>query len=203
MMDTVRVLIADDHPLFREDMGGLLDKVEDIAVVGEAADLRRGSGRRTVRGKRAHGLVRRRGSRKAPLVAQAVRKVSLETEQLAWLVLRAVNQTQTKGSTVRLAVPTDPEVDVQLPVAVTDEELLLAEEYLERHSYLAREDITLTRGTYTITPTGLNWLESGPPQRLEAAETIAESPEKSEPHSATGGIPEGARRPGWRRVFRS
>src|SRR5215207_2113970 len=34
MEDTVRVLIADDHPLFREGMRGRLDRV---AVVGEAA----------------------------------------------------------------------------------------------------------------------------------------------------------------------
>jgi DNA-binding NarL/FixJ family response regulator len=37
MEDTVRVLIADDHPLFREGMHGRLDRVSDIAVVGEAA----------------------------------------------------------------------------------------------------------------------------------------------------------------------
>jgi DNA-binding NarL/FixJ family response regulator len=37
MEDTVRVLIADDHPLFREGMRGRLDRVADIAVVGEAA----------------------------------------------------------------------------------------------------------------------------------------------------------------------
>jgi DNA-binding NarL/FixJ family response regulator len=37
MKDTVRVLIADDHPLFREGMRGRLDRVDDIAVVGEAA----------------------------------------------------------------------------------------------------------------------------------------------------------------------
>ena len=37
MKDTVRVLIADDHPLFREGMRGRLDRVADIAVVGEAA----------------------------------------------------------------------------------------------------------------------------------------------------------------------
>ena len=129
--------------------------------------------------------------------------MSLETERLAWLVLRAVNQTRTKGSTVRLAVPTDPEVDAQLPVAVTDEELLLAEEYLERHGYLARADITLTRGTYTITPAGLKWLERGSPQHPEGAETIAEAPYGTEPHSATGGTHEGARRPWWRRVFGS
>jgi DNA-binding NarL/FixJ family response regulator len=37
MEDTVRVLIADDHPLFREGMRGRLDRVTDVAVVGEAA----------------------------------------------------------------------------------------------------------------------------------------------------------------------
>jgi DNA-binding NarL/FixJ family response regulator len=37
MEDTIRVLIADDHPLFREGMRGRLDRVADIAVVGEAA----------------------------------------------------------------------------------------------------------------------------------------------------------------------
>src|SRR5829696_6030530 len=37
MEDTVRVLIADDDPLFREGMRGRLDWVVDVAVVGEAA----------------------------------------------------------------------------------------------------------------------------------------------------------------------
>jgi DNA-binding NarL/FixJ family response regulator len=37
MEDSVRVLIADDHPLFREGMRGRLDRVADVAVVGEAA----------------------------------------------------------------------------------------------------------------------------------------------------------------------
>ena len=37
MEDTVRVLISDDHPLFREGMRGRLDRVADVAVVGEAA----------------------------------------------------------------------------------------------------------------------------------------------------------------------
>jgi hypothetical protein len=36
--------------------------------------------------------------------------VSLETGQLAWLVLKTVNRTQAKGSTVRLVVPRDPEI---------------------------------------------------------------------------------------------
>jgi DNA-binding NarL/FixJ family response regulator len=37
MKDAVHVLIADDHPLFREGMRGRLDRVSDIEVVGEAA----------------------------------------------------------------------------------------------------------------------------------------------------------------------
>ena len=127
--------------------------------------------------------------------------MSFETEQLAWLVLRTVNQTQTKGSTVRLAIPRDPEVVAQLPVAVTDEELLLAEEYLEGHGYLARAGITLSRGTYTITPAGLKWLERGSPQQLGATETIMEAPERAEPRPATGGAQESARRPWWRRII--
>jgi DNA-binding NarL/FixJ family response regulator len=36
-MTAIRVLIADDHPLFRDGMHGLLDSVEDTEVVGEAA----------------------------------------------------------------------------------------------------------------------------------------------------------------------
>ena len=37
MKNAVRVLIADDHPLFREGMRGRLDRMGDIAVVGEAS----------------------------------------------------------------------------------------------------------------------------------------------------------------------
>ena len=36
-MTPIRVLIADDHPLFRDGMHGLLDSVEDTEVVAEAA----------------------------------------------------------------------------------------------------------------------------------------------------------------------
>ena len=35
--DKIRVLIADDHPLYRDGMHGLLDSVPDTEVVGEAA----------------------------------------------------------------------------------------------------------------------------------------------------------------------
>ena len=37
MEETIRVMIADDHPLFREGMSGRLDRVADVAVVGEAS----------------------------------------------------------------------------------------------------------------------------------------------------------------------
>ncbi len=37
-MSVVRVLIADDHPLFRDGMHGLLDSVGGTEVVGEAPD---------------------------------------------------------------------------------------------------------------------------------------------------------------------
>ena len=37
-MDPLRVLIADDHPLFRDGMRGLLESVPDTEVVGEASD---------------------------------------------------------------------------------------------------------------------------------------------------------------------
>jgi DNA-binding NarL/FixJ family response regulator len=37
MEDTVRVLKAEDHPLFREGMRARLDRVADVVVVGEAA----------------------------------------------------------------------------------------------------------------------------------------------------------------------
>ena len=35
-MDTLRVLIADDHPIFRNGMRALLGSVPDLEVVGEA-----------------------------------------------------------------------------------------------------------------------------------------------------------------------
>ena len=36
-MDVVRILIADDHTLFREGLKSLLSSVEDMSVVGETA----------------------------------------------------------------------------------------------------------------------------------------------------------------------
>jgi YesN/AraC family two-component response regulator len=36
-MDPIRVLIADDHPLYRDGMRGLLDSEPSTQVVGEAS----------------------------------------------------------------------------------------------------------------------------------------------------------------------
>ena len=35
--DAIRVLLADDHQLFREGVASLLERAEDIELVGEAA----------------------------------------------------------------------------------------------------------------------------------------------------------------------
>ncbi len=87
-----------------------------------------------------------------------------ELEQLAWVVLWTVNRTQAKGSTARIVVPRDPEVAYELDVVPTEDELLSAEEYLLDQGYVAPVDIGLTRGTYTITPAGLDWLNSSLPR---------------------------------------
>ena len=90
-----------------------------------------------------------------------------EPEQLAWTVLQTVNRTQAKGSTARIVVPRDPEVEYDLDVVPTEDQLLSAEEYLLDHGYVAAVDISLTRSTYVITPARLDWLERGLPELPE------------------------------------
>jgi hypothetical protein len=89
-------------------------------------------------------------------------RMILETEELAWVVLRVANRTQARGSTARLVIPRAPEVADQLGVDLEEDRFLAAEEYLLERGYVAPVDIGLTRGAYTITPTGLRWLERGP-----------------------------------------
>ncbi len=92
------------------------------------------------------------------------------TERLAWVVLRAANRTQAKGSTVRLVFPREPEVIDELGLGPTDVRLLSAVEYLQDRGYLARADIVLSMGAaYTLTPAGLAWLEEGTSEPPEAA----------------------------------
>ncbi len=148
--------------------------------------------------------------------------MSPELERLAWLVLRTANRMQAKGSTARIVVPRDPELtDVlgpELGSIPTDDDLLSAEEYLEENGFLETTYIGLTRGTYTITPAGLRWIERGSPGATEMHQAAREEEdppglgfasggdrEASEPTSGVsedrpGGV-RGSRRPWWRRVL--
>ena len=85
---------------------------------------------------------------------------------------------------------------------ITEERLLTAEEWLVDRGYLAPADVGLTRGTYTITPAGLEWLRGGIPEPLEAPQKATE--DASDPKPTTGGAGVSAdseRVPWWRRVF--
>ena len=119
--------------------------------------------------------------------------MSPKPERLAWYVLRTANRTQAKGSTARIVVPRDPEMFDELGrewgVSPTDEDLLSAEEYLEEHGYLAPTDIGLTRGTYTITPAGLRWIEKEPPGTPGMPQAPEEESEDKKPRRspASGG----------------
>jgi hypothetical protein len=77
------------------------------------------------------------------------------------------------------------------PISGKDE-LLSAEENLQDHGYVA--DIQLTRGTYTISPAGLDWLDGGLPEPSEAAQMFVEEPER-EPRPATRGAQANTKRP--------
>ena len=37
-METIKILIADDHPVFRDGIKKLLDEQEDLEVIGQASD---------------------------------------------------------------------------------------------------------------------------------------------------------------------
>jgi hypothetical protein len=135
--------------------------------------------------------------------------MSLDTQQLAWLILQMVNRTQGKGTTIRLVVPRDPEVARQLDATLAEHALpaaeeymlLAAEAYLLERGYIAPANLDLTWGTYTITPTGLGWLKEGLPdkeaafdsaQRIEEVEeerrrlADVEEPGPQEPSSGVG-----------------
>jgi hypothetical protein len=112
-------------------------------------------------------------------------------KNLPWLVLRAANRTQAKGSTVRLIVPRAQEVADELGMELTDSQLLSVEEHLHNHGYIEPANIGLTWGTYTITPAGLRWLEeAAPPSESSDSPTEALSsspvwPEPAEPAGTT------------------
>jgi hypothetical protein len=142
--------------------------------------------------------------------------MSSETEQLAWLLLEALNRTQGRGTTVRLVVPSAPEVTSELDPALAEHELLAAEAYLLERGHIAPANIGLTWGTYTITPAGLRWLEEAPSeppeQPTEAPESVVEEPRESpdtpferpkgeEVRLEAPSPQEGSEKAWWRRVF--
>ena len=94
-----------------------------------------------------------------------IQDMSYDTEQLPWVILRRVNQTQAKGSTVRLIVPRNPEVVEELGRELgsvpTDRDPLSRAEYLLEHGYAVPVDSGLKKGAYTITSAGLKWIDRG------------------------------------------
>jgi hypothetical protein len=128
--------------------------------------------------------------------------VRADTQQLAWLVLETVNRLQGKGSTVRLVVPSSPEVARQLDPSLAEHELLAAEEYLLEQGHIAPANLGLTWGTYTVTLAGLDWLDEGYPWPSGAPQTPA-----ADTVGAAGHLPdgeeaqEGADSTWWRRVL--
>jgi hypothetical protein len=125
-----------------------------------------------------------------------------ETKRLAWVVLEAVNEAQAKGSTVRLVAPRDPEVAAErLGIDPDGDQIQVVEEYLLERGYLTPAGVGLTRGAYTITPAGFDWLNEGPPALTEQPEMAADEPGKAEERRGGEEAQEGAEWPWWRRVF--
>jgi hypothetical protein len=132
-------------------------------------------------------------------VEEVNRRMSFETERLAWLVLQITNSTQAKGSTARLIFPRELEVLEELGrtlgIGLADKELLPVEGYLLEHGYVALVDIGLSTGSYSITTAGFEWLDgslSEPPitsqelydQARTSDRTDYEAPELSEKKGA-------------------
>jgi hypothetical protein len=125
-----------------------------------------------------------------------------ETELLAWAVLRASNRTQARDTTVRLVVPRAPEIIDDLGIEVEEERIVEVEEWLVDRGYLTPADVVLTRGTYTITPVGLEWLRGPMPEPLEATQRVTEDAPDARPSSGSADATAASERvPWWRRVF--
>jgi len=82
-----------------------------------------------------------------------------QAEEIAWVVLRAANRKQARGSTARLVVPSVLEVAQEIVSKLGYDRLLAAEDYLLERGYVVPSDTSLSRGAYTITPAGMKWLE--------------------------------------------
>jgi hypothetical protein len=133
--------------------------------------------------------------------------IANETELLAWAVLWAANRAQAKGTPIRLVVPRAPEVAYDLHMEVAEERLLTAEQWLLERGCLAPANVGLTWGTYTITPTGLEWHRGEMPEPLIASQKATEeSPGAWRAWPASGSADASAaseRVPWWRKVFGS
>jgi hypothetical protein len=116
------------------------------------------------------------------------RPVASETELLAREVLRAANWAQAKGSTVRLVVPSAPEVAYEVGMELPEARLVEVEEYLQDHGYIEPVDIGLTRSTYTITRAGLGYLDVSASEGAESRLATGGSREDTEKR-ARGWIP--------------
>jgi hypothetical protein len=120
--------------------------------------------------------------------------LSDEIEHFAWVVLRTVNRMQAKGSTVRVIVPRDPEVvsevAQELSLSPSNDDLLSAEEYLLECGYIEPVDIGLMRGSYSVTPAGLDWLGGSFLSPPRAPEIGAGEHERAE----LGPVPEALRK---------
>jgi hypothetical protein len=146
--------------------------------------------------------------------------VANEAEALALIVLRAANRTQAKGSPVRLVVPRAPEVAHEVGVELTEAQLREVEEYLHHHGYIEPADMGLTSRTFTITPAGLEWvntvgapglfetpLEGASPRPAEGdtREDIEARQQGRVPRRLQRGLAEARKQlgeePWWRRVF--
>jgi hypothetical protein len=101
-----------------------------------------------------------------------------------------------------LVAPGDEEVIRQLDPALDEHELFAAEVYLRARGYIAWANLGLTSAVYTITTTGLDWLDEGFPWPSGALLAAGEEPERAQPWSTSGGPHEGAEpRSGWRKAF--
>jgi hypothetical protein len=85
-----------------------------------------------------------------------------QAEEIAWVVLRAANRKQARGSTARLVVPSVLEVAQEIVAKLGYDRLLAAEDFLLERAYIAPSGTSLSRGAYTITPAGMKWLERMP-----------------------------------------
>jgi len=132
---------------------------------------------------------------------EGVRRVRVDTQQLAWLVLEVVNRAQARGTTVRLVVPSAPEVARQLDPILAEHELLAAEEYLLEQGHIAPSNLGLTWGTYTITPAGLDWLDEGFPWPSGTTRAPAANMVRVEHGPGRKEAQEGTKRPWWSTVL--